>query len=143
MNLVAPLGDVYQAGTLSGNPLAVTAGLSTLRLLEKPRVYEDLENKSAHLFTEMGKLAAKHGIATSMNRVGSMGSLFFTDQPVVDFDSAQTADTKKFASMFCAMLSRGVYLAPSQFEAAFVSLAHTDEDIDKTLAAADATFKEL
>ena len=143
MSQVAPLGEVYQAGTLSGNPLAVTAGLTTLKLLSKPGVYDQLEERSSYLFNEMGKLAAKHNVVSTMNRVGSMGCLFFTDQTVVDFDSAQTADTQKFAQMFCAMLGRGIYLAPSQFEAAFVSLAHDQEDIEKTLAAANEVFKEL
>ena len=143
MSQVAPLGEVYQAGTLSGNPLAVTAGLTTLRLLNKPGVYGELEERSSYLFNEMSRLAAKHKVVSTMNRVGSMGCLFFTEQRVVDFDSAQTADTQKFAHMFCAMLERGVYLAPSQFEAAFVSLAHDQEDIDKTLAAADEVFKEI
>ena len=143
MSQVAPLGEVYQAGTLSGNPLAVTAGLTTLRLLNKPGVYDELEERSNYLFNEMSRLAAKHKVVSTMNRVGSMGCLFFTEQRVVDFDSAQTADTQKFAHMFCAMLERGVYLAPSQFEAAFVSLAHDQEDIDKTLAAADEVFREI
>ena len=143
MSQVAPLGEVYQAGTLSGNPLAVTAGLTTLRLLNKPGVYQELEERSSYLFNEMSRLAAKHKVVSTTNRVGSMGCLFFTEQRVVDFDCAQTADTQKFAHMFCAMLERGVYLAPSQFEAAFVSLAHDQEDIDKTLAAADEVFKEI
>jgi len=143
MSQVAPLGEVYQAGTLSGNPLAVTAGLTTLRLLNKPGVYDQLEERSNYLFNEMSRLAAKHKVVSTMNRVGSMGCLFFTEQRVVDFDSAQTADTQKFARMFCAMLERGVYLAPSQFEAAFVSLAHDQKDIDKTLAAADEVFREI
>ena len=143
MSKVAPLGEVYQAGTLSGNPLAVTAGLTTLKLLTEPGVYDQLEERSSYLFDEMTRLAATHNVPSSMNRVGSMGCLFFTDQPVVDFESAQTADTQKFAHMFCAMLQRGVYLAPSQFEAAFVSLAHDQEDIDRTLAAAHEVFKEL
>jgi glutamate-1-semialdehyde 2,1-aminomutase len=143
MSQVAPLGEVYQAGTLSGNPLAVTAGLTTLRLLSKPGVYDELEERSNYLFNEMSRLAGKHKVVSTTNRVGSMGCLFFTERTVVDFDSAQTADTKKFAHMFCAMLERGVYLAPSQFEAAFVSLAHDEEDIDKTLAAADEVFKEI
>ena len=143
MSQVAPLGEVYQAGTLSGNPLAVTAGLTTLRLLNKPGVYQQLEERSSYLFNQMSRLAAKHKVLSTMNRVGSMGCLFFTEQKVVDFDSAQSVDTGKFAHMFCAMLERGVYLAPSQFEAAFVSLAHDQEDIDKTLAAADEVFKEM
>jgi len=143
MSKVAPVGEVYQAGTLSGNPLAVTAGLTTLKLLSQPGVYDDLEERSGYLFEEMSRLATKHKIPSSMNRVGSMGSVFFTDQKVVDFDTAQTSDTQKFANLFCAMLERGVYLAPSQFEAAFVSLAHDQEDIDKTLAAADEVLKEL
>jgi glutamate-1-semialdehyde 2,1-aminomutase len=143
MSKVAPLGEVYQAGTLSGNPLAVTAGLTTLKLLTEPGVYDELEERSGYLFDELSRLAAKHNVPSSMNRVGSMGCIFFTDQPVVDFDSAQTADSQKFAQMFCAMLQRGVYLAPSQFEAAFLSLAHDQEDIDKTLAAANETLKEL
>jgi glutamate-1-semialdehyde 2,1-aminomutase len=143
MSRVAPLGEVYQAGTLSGNPLAMTAGLTTLKLLNQPGIYEKLEQSSAYLFDEMDKLAAKHQLPTVSTRVGSMGSMFFTDQPVVDFQSAQTSDTQRFARMFCAMLDKGVYLAPSQFEAAFVSLAHDQEDIDKTLAAADEAFKEI
>ena len=143
MNKVAPVGEVYQAGTLSGNPLAVTAGLTTLKLLSQPGVYDQLEERSGYLFEEMSRLATKHKIPSSMNRVGSMGSVFFTAQKVVDFDTAQTSDTQRFAHMFCAMLERGVYLAPSQFEAAFVSLAHDQEDIDKTLAAANEVLKEL
>jgi glutamate-1-semialdehyde 2,1-aminomutase len=143
MSQVAPLGEVYQAGTLSGNPLAVAAGLTTLKLLTRPGVYDDLEEKSSYLFDEMNRLAERHNVPSSMNSVGSMGCLFFTDRPVVDFDSALTADTQKFAHLFCAMLQRGVYLAPSQFEAAFVSLAHDQEDIDKTLAALDETLREM
>jgi len=143
MSQVAPLGEVYQAGTLSGNPLAVTAGLTTLKILSKPGVYDELEERSNYLFNEMSRLAEKHNVVSTTNRVGSMGCLFFTERTVVDFESAQTADTQKFAHMFCAMLERGIYLAPSQFEAAFVSLAHDQEDIDKTLAAADEVFKQI
>jgi glutamate-1-semialdehyde 2,1-aminomutase len=143
MNKVAPIGEVYQAGTLSGNPLAVTAGLVTLKRLGLAGVYEQLEQASAYLFAEMARLAQKHSVPTHTNRVGSMGSVFFTRQQVVDFDTAQTADTQRFARFFCAMLKRGVYLAPSQFEAMFVSLAHDQRDIDTTLAAADEALKEI
>ena len=143
MSKVAPLGEVYQAGTLSGNPLAMSAGLTTLKLLSESGVYDQLEERSSYLFAEMSRLAAKHNVTSTMNRVGSMGCLFFTDQTVVDFDIAQTTDTQKFAQMFCAMLERGVYLAPSQFEALFVSYAHTDNDIERALAAARASLKEI
>ena len=141
MSRVAPLGDVYQAGTLSGNPLAVTAGLATLQLLTRPGLYETLEDAASYLFTELRKLAKKHGVPAQVNRVGSMGTVFFAAQPVVDFASALTSDTKRFARVFCAMLERGIYLAPSQFEAVFVSLAHTKDDLEKTLAAADEALK--
>jgi glutamate-1-semialdehyde 2,1-aminomutase len=143
MSQVAPLGEVYQAGTLSGNPLAVSAGLATLKILGAQSVYEDLEERSSYLFNELSRLAAKYNVDSTMNRVGSMGCLFFTDETVMDFESAQKADTRRFGQMFCAMLERGVYLAPSQFEAAFVSLAHNQEDIDTTLAAADEVFKQI
>ncbi len=143
MSKVAPVGEVYQAGTLSGNPLAMTAGLTTLKLLSQPGVYYQLEERSGLLFEEMSRLATKYKIPSSMNRVGSMGSIFFTDQKVVDFDTAKTSDTQKFANFFCAMLERGVYVAPSQFEAAFVSMAHDQEDIDKTIAAANEVLKEI
>jgi glutamate-1-semialdehyde 2,1-aminomutase len=140
---VAPLGDVYQAGTLSGNPLAVSAGLATLKILSRQSVYAELETRSCYLFDELSRLAAKHNVPCTVNRVGSMGCLFFTGDTVVDFDSAQKADTRRFGHMFCAMLDRGVYLAPSQFEAAFVSLAHDQEDIERTLAAAVEVFKQM
>jgi glutamate-1-semialdehyde 2,1-aminomutase len=143
MGQVAPLGDVYQAGTLSGNPLAVSAGLATLKILSRQSVYAELETRSCYLFDELSRLAAKHNVPCTVNRVGSMGCLFFTGDTVVDFDSAQKADTRRFGHMFCAMLDRGVYLAPSQFEAAFVSLAHDQEDIERTLAAAVEVFKQM
>jgi glutamate-1-semialdehyde 2,1-aminomutase len=130
MRRVAPVGPIYQAGTLSGNPLAVAAGLAMLRYLKAhPEVYGDLETKSAAIAG-----AAPAGI--TMNRVGSMFTWFFTDQPVTDWDSAKRADTAKFAAFHRAMLEQGIYLPPSQFEAAFVSAAHTDEDIRKTQEAA-------
>jgi glutamate-1-semialdehyde 2,1-aminomutase len=126
MRRVAPLGPIYQAGTLSGNPLAVAAGLAMLRHLKAhPEVYAELETKSAAIAN-----AAPAGV--TMNRVGSMFTWFFTDQPVTDWDSAKRADTAKFAAFHRRMLEQGIYLPPSQFEAAFVSAAHTDEDIRKT-----------
>ncbi|MBZ5580345.1 MAG: glutamate-1-semialdehyde 2,1-aminomutase [Acidobacteriia bacterium] len=134
MSLVAPAGPVYQAGTLSGNPLAVAAGLAMLRYLKAhPEVYAQLESCTAELCS-----AAPPGI--TVNRVGSMFTFFFTDQPVTDYESAKRSDTARFGRFFQAMLERGVYLAPSQFEAAFVSAAHTEEDIRQTIAAARQAF---
>jgi glutamate-1-semialdehyde 2,1-aminomutase len=141
MEQLAPAGPVYQAGTLSGNPLALAAGLATLDALAAPGVYERLERTAADL--EAGLRAAAHAARRSfgVNRVGSMMSLFFTEQPVTDYASAKTSDTRLFAAWFAAMLERGIYLAPSQFEAAFVSLAHTAEDIARTAEAAAASLK--
>jgi glutamate-1-semialdehyde 2,1-aminomutase len=134
MSRVAPVGPIYQAGTLSGNPLAVAAGLAMLRYLKAhPEVYGELETKSAAIAG-----AAPAGI--TVNRVGSMFTWFFTDQPVTDWDSAKRADTAKFAAFHRRMLEQGIYLPPSQFEAAFVSAAHTDEDIRKTTEAAREGF---
>ena len=129
MRCVAPLGPVYQAGTLSGNPLAVAAGLAMLRYLKAhPEGYGELETKSAAIAG-----AVPPGI--TVNRVGAMFTWFFTDQPVTDWDSAKRADTARFATFHRRMLEQGIYLPPSQFEAAFVSAAHTDEDIRRTIAA--------
>jgi glutamate-1-semialdehyde 2,1-aminomutase len=131
MNKVAPAGPIYQAGTLSGNPLAVAAGLATLRRIEKENPYPKLEALGARL---------ERGVTTQpsvrVNRVGSMFTVFFTAQDVVDFDSAKTCDTQRFNAHFHSMLRQGIYLAPSQFEAAFISTAHTEADIDQTIAAA-------
>lgn len=143
MEHVSPAGPVYQAGTLSGNPLAMTAGIATLTELAKPGVYEELERKSAKLAEGLAQAAAEAGVAVSMNRVGTMMCCFFTGRPVVDYASACSSDTEKYAKFFCAMLEEGVYLAPSQFEAAFVSTAHTDEDIEFTIEAARKAFKKL
>jgi glutamate-1-semialdehyde 2,1-aminomutase len=136
MDLLAPLGPVYQAGTLSGNPLAVTAGLTTLRLLKELSPYEELERRSAKLERGLCEVTNEAGLAVTINRAGSMLTAFFTEGPVSDWQSAKKADTKRYAAFFCAMLEEGVYLAPSQFECAFVSLAHTDEVIDETIEAA-------
>src|SRR5512142_1605239 len=135
MSKVAPAGPIYQAGTLSGNPLAVAAGLATLRHLEAhPEIYDQLEQRSA-------RLAASAPAGVTVNRVGAMFTFFFTDQHVTDYETAKRSDTARFGRFFRAMLDRGVYLAPSQFEAAFVSAAHSEEDIRKTVAAAREAFK--
>src|SRR3954471_6340927 len=134
MGKVAPAGPIYQAGTLSGNPLAVAAGLAMLRHLKgHPAIYGELERRAADLCA-----AAPAGYTA--NRVGSMFTVFFTDRPVTDWESAKVADTARFGRFFRAMLERGVYLAPSQFEAAFLSAAHTDADIQQTIAAAKESF---
>ena len=129
MSRVSPLGGVYQAGTLSGNPLAVAAGLATLRALQDPSVYERLERLGARLERGIREAAAASRVPVTVNRVGSMLTGFFTEGPVTDYASAKRADTARYARYFHAMLDRGVFLAPSQFEAAFVSLAHTEEDL--------------
>ena len=130
MSKVAPAGPVYQAGTLSGNPLAVAAGLAMLRHLKAhPEVYDRLEAMGA-------KLAAAAPKGVAVNRVGSMFTYFFTDGPVTDWESAKKCDTGKFGRFFRGMLERGIYLAPSQFEAAFISAAHTEEDVQRTVSAA-------
>jgi len=143
MSKIAPEGPIYQAGTLSGNPLAMAAGIATLKILQQPGTYETLESKSKTLADGIAAEAAKAGIKTWSNRVGSMFSLFFADQKVYDYASAKKSDTQRFAKFFSLMLERGVYLAPSQFEAGFVSLAHSDEDIQNTIRAAAESFRLL
>ncbi|HET6364118.1 MAG TPA: glutamate-1-semialdehyde 2,1-aminomutase [Nitrospirota bacterium] len=143
MEKVAPTGPIYQAGTLSGNPLAMTAGIETLRLLSKPGVYKTLEKISADLEQGLHAAAAEAGVPVTFNRVGSMFTGFFTDQKVKDFSSAKTSDTTRFGKYFLSMLRNGVNLAPSQFEAGFVSLAHTRSDISKTVEAARKSLKGL
>jgi glutamate-1-semialdehyde 2,1-aminomutase len=139
----APAGPVYQAGTLSGNPLAMAAGIATLSLLRKRGVYESLERKGAYLAAGTATNLAKTRVRAVQNRVGSLSCLFFTGTPVVDFCSAKGADTKRYARYFTGMLKGGVYLAPSQFEAAFVSLAHREADLDRTLAVQRRVLKSL
>ncbi|PWB48636.1 MAG: glutamate-1-semialdehyde-2,1-aminomutase [Candidatus Methylomirabilota bacterium] len=136
MEQVAPLGAVYQAGTLSGNPLAMRAGIETLRLLDEPGFYERLEARGNQLESGLQELAAQGGIALQCQRVGSMCTPFFVDRPVVDYATAKGADTDRYAAFFWAMLERGVYLPPSQFEAAFLSDAHAVTDVETTLLAA-------
>lgn len=143
MSWVAPEGPMYQAGTLSGNPLAVTAGIATLNQLRRPGTYEKLEARSAQLAAGMTLIARSLGVPVTINRVGSMLTSFFTDQPVYDYASAKTSDTERYRRFFQLMLKSGVYLAPSQFEAGFVSLAHTSDDIEQTLAAAKKALKKL
>ena len=143
MQLVAPAGPVYQAGTLSGNPLAMAAGAAQLELLREPGVYVELERTGAALAAGLSAAAAAAGVAIQQTRVGSMFCAFFTDQPVIDEASAKRCDTGQFAAYFHAMLDRGVYLAPSQFEAGFLSLAHTGAPIEETVAAAGAAFARV
>jgi glutamate-1-semialdehyde 2,1-aminomutase len=143
MTNVAPLGGVYQAGTLSGNPLAVSAGLAPLAALRTSGVYERLESLGAQAEQGLAEAARKAGIPITINRVGSMLTGFFCDGAVVDWNSAKRADTKRYAAFFHAMLERGVYLAPSQFEAAFVSLAHSAADLEHTARAASEAMAAL
>lgn len=143
MRCVAPEGDVYQAGTLSGNPLAVTAGITTLKKLAEPGVYERLENSAAALADGLAEATEKYGIDAWHSRVGSMLMLYFTPETVTDADGARTADTERFQQYFWGLVERGVYVAPSQFEAGFVSLVHSQEDIDTTIQAASQVLADL
>ena len=140
MDLVAPAGPVYQAGTLSGNPLAIAAGIKTLELLRRPGFYERLNAVSEELAAGLAAEAARAGVALTINRAGSMFTAFFSPEPVTDYASARKSDTAAFARFFRTLLDRGVYFPPSQFEAAFVSAAHTAEDVALTLAAARRAF---
>ncbi|MBI4620004.1 MAG: glutamate-1-semialdehyde 2,1-aminomutase [Desulfobacterales bacterium] len=133
MEKLSPLGPVYQAGTLSGNPLAMTAGIETIKILSQEGVYEILDEKTKILSEGIENATKKTSIPVFSTRVGSMSTLFFSDRQVTDYSSAKASNTKRFARYFSAMLEQGIYLAPSQFEASFVSLAHTDEDIEKTI----------
>ncbi len=143
MEQLAPLGPVYQAGTLSGNPLAVAAGMKTVEILRRPGTYERLEKLGAKAADSLEKEAAQAGVPYTVNRVGSMFTGFFTSEPVRDYKTAKKSDTEAFARFFRSMLAQGVYMAPSQFELGFVSLAHTDAEIEKTAAAARAAFEEV
>ncbi|MFH0810052.1 MAG: glutamate-1-semialdehyde 2,1-aminomutase [Pseudomonadota bacterium] len=143
MDRLAPVGDVYQAGTLSGNPLAVAAGLETLRILSEGGVYAKLERRAAMLEAGLAEALKAQNIPACLTRVGSLSCLFFTGEPVVDFGSAKTCDTERFSRYFAGMLKEGIYLAPSQFEAAFISTTHTLADIERTLEAATKVIKRL
>jgi glutamate-1-semialdehyde 2,1-aminomutase len=143
MNVVAPLGPVYQAGTLSGNPLAVSAGLAMLRLIRETNLYEKLERRSAALELGLRDAAGEAGIPATVNRVGSMMTAFFGEAKVTGWDTAKLSDTARYGKFFRAMLEEGVYFAPSQFECAFVSAAHTDADIEHTVEAARRAMRSL
>ena len=143
MRKIAPAGAIYQAGTLSGNPLAMTAGLVTLRRLRDRSIYEALEQATSRLCAGLSKAAAAAGITTVTNRAGSMFTTFFTNEPVTDWTSASKSNRDLYGKFFHAMLDQGVYLAPSQFEAAFVGTAHDDEVVATTIEAASAAFRTL
>jgi len=143
MDQLSPLGPVYQAGTLSGNPLAMATGLATLQAVHEKGFYSQLEMRAIRLAEGLEAAARQADIAVTLNRVGSMATLFCQAGPVTDYDSALRSDTGRYARFFHAMLERGIYLAPSQFEAMFVSAAHTFEQIDATIAAAEEVFQTL
>lgn len=143
MEQVAPLGPVYQAGTLSGNPLAMRAGIETLKLLKSPGFYGVLEEKARTLEEGFKERAWKAKVPVQINRSGSMFTVFFTETEVVDYATAKTSDTKAYARFFAEMLKRGIFLPPSPFEACFLSAAHSSEDIQKTLSAVEETFQSL
>ena len=143
MRMMAPAGPVYQAGTLSGNPVAVAAGLTTLRLLKRSDCYAELAERAGALEKGLSEAASAAGVDVTINRVGSMLTVFFTGDPVTDYKSAAGSDTDRYAAFFRACLRSGIMLAPSQFEATFVSTAHTEEDIKKTTELAYDSFKEV
>jgi glutamate-1-semialdehyde 2,1-aminomutase len=143
MELVAPSGAVYQAGTLSGNPLAMSAGIATLKVLQKEGIWEQMDASANRIVSGIEKVAMQARINVEITRVGTLFSVFFTDQHVTDWNSASSCDTNLFSKYFLAMLENGVYLPPSQFEANFVSLAHSNEIIEKTLRAAERSFSRI
>jgi glutamate-1-semialdehyde 2,1-aminomutase len=143
MQTVAPAGPMYQAGTLSGNPLAMTAGIETLKTLREPGVFEQLVAGATKLGQGIGAAAQAAGVPIYQTQVGTMFCTFFTGQPVINWETAAKSNTQRYARFFQAMLRRGVYLAPSQFETAFFSIAHTDEVVETTIAAAQAAFEEM
>jgi glutamate-1-semialdehyde 2,1-aminomutase len=143
MAMVAPAGPMYQAGTLSGNPLAMTAGIKTLELLQRPGTYEQLDRITKKLSDGMLQVAQETGQVGTGGQISGMFGFFFASGPVHNFEDAKKSDTNKFGRFHRGMLEQGIYLAPSQFEAGFTSLAHTDEDIDRTLAAAKAVMSNL
>jgi glutamate-1-semialdehyde 2,1-aminomutase len=143
MNHVAPLGPVYQAGTLAGNPLAMSAGIATLKELSKPGVYEAIDELAKKLVAGLRKVLADAAVHAQVNGIGSLATVFFTPHAVSNYGDAKRSDTKLYARFFREMLNRGIFLAPSQFEAAFVSAAHTSGDIDRTILAASDALKAM
>jgi glutamate-1-semialdehyde 2,1-aminomutase len=144
MKKVAPVGDIYQAGTLSGNPLAVAAGLTTLKILKgNSNIYKELEDKGNVLFSGIEKAAEAKGLKVIVNRVGSMGSIFFASRPVTDFATAKASDANLFKKYYSRMLKQGIYLAPSPFETSFLSTAHSEKAIKKTIECAERAFRTI
>jgi glutamate-1-semialdehyde 2,1-aminomutase len=144
MSVVSPQGNVYQAGTLSGNPVAMAAGITQLTLLkEHPEYYTKLNQMSDWFFKELENRVRTLGLSYTVNHIGSIGSLFFTDKEVTDYESAKTSDTGKYAAYCNGMLERGIYLAPAQFEAVFVSMAHTQGQLEQMLDAAQEVLKTI
>ncbi len=143
MEQIAPVGSIYQAGTLSGNPLAMAAGYTTLRLLEEPGLYEELERKSARLAEGFGENAKRAGIPLQINRVGSMFSAFFSEQEVVDYDTAKGSSMELFKAYYPVMLELGILAAPTPYEVSFISAAHSDEDIARTISAHDEALTTI
>ena len=143
MEKVAPLGGIYQAGTLSGNPMAMTAGLVTLGILKTKKVYKDLEKKTVYLSEKIYESADELGVPVTVNRATGLLTVFFTEGPVKDYVTAKTSNTKRFAQFFIEMMEQGIYLPPSQFEAWFISMAHTQKDLDRTIEACDTAFRKI
>lgn len=144
MEKIAPVGPVYQAGTLSGNPIAMAAGLAGLNILySQPEIYGELKEKGQYLYGGMSEILEKKGIAYRLNYVGSLGSLFFSEKEVVDYSTAKECDTKAFGKYFAYMLNHGIHLAPSQFEAMFISRAHGQQELDKTLSVFEDYFNQI
>ena len=143
MQMVAPAGPMYQAGTLSGNPLAMTAGIETLKELQKPGRWDTLEARSSKLIEGLSAMAEEAHVRVVAQRVGTMFATFFAEHAVTNWAAAKTCDTKKFGAFFRAMVERGVYLAPSQFEAGFLSTAHGDAEIDATIEAARQALEKI
>lgn len=142
VQMVAPVGSVYQAGTLSGNPVAMAAGIAQLKILQSnPEIYDNLNKKADRFFEQISKILENNDIPCKVNHIGSLGCIFFTDRNIVDYNSARTSNTSAYADYFKSMLKSKIYLAPSQFEAMFLSAAHSDSDLDKTLDAIQNYFK--